>query len=162
LCREIAVDLCNATSTADIPIFAVVKEAGSSDGIDTRGDPNFADYAAQYFTCGPVYLDKDWSFYNALGARKIGLAGFYDYMWNPMKAISRIRTMREKQIDGALGGDGLTLGGVIVMAPGDKGVLYTYLEDVGNVLPTAEIREAVDQVVAMRRNAQTSDAQCKS
>jgi len=152
-------DLCNATSGTGIPVFAVVKEAGSPDAIDGK-DPVLADYASKYFTCGQVYLDPDWGFYSALGSRTIGLSGLYDYIWNPLKAWGRIRALRDKQIDGTLNGEGKTLGGVIVMAPGDAGVAYTYLEETGKELPAEEIREAISRVVAMGET-DTSSGECQ-
>ena len=110
------------------------------------------DYASQYFTCGPVYLDPDWAFYKAMGSRTIGLSGFTEYI-NPLKAIGRIFALREKNIDGTLGGEGQTLGGVMVMAPGASGAAYTYLEETGKVLPSAEIASAVQKVVERRSDA---------
>ena len=126
-----------------------------------RADPSLAEYASRYFTCGAVYLDADWSFYEALGSRKIGLEGLWQYAWNPLKAFDRIRGMREKHIDGNLNGEGLTLGGVLVLAPGNAGVVYTYLEKTGEALPISEIQQAVSQVVAMRKTADYPDEKCQ-
>ena len=127
----------------------MVKEAGSSDSIEQRGDPSLAEYASRYFTCGQVYLDPDWAFYHALGSRTIGISGIWQF-FNPFTAIDRVRGLREKQIDGNLVGEGLTLGGVIVMAPGGTGVVYTYLEETGQMLPISDIQKAVNQVVTRR------------
>jgi len=133
----------------------VVKEAASSNSIDPK-DPALSDYANKYFTCGYTYLDTEWNFYKALGSRTIGLSGLYEYMWNPFKAWDRVKGLREKNIDGTIGGEGKTLGGVIVMAPGDKGAVYTFLEETGKALPVSEIKDAV---AALRSSSEecTSD-----
>jgi len=80
----------------------------------------------RYWNDNDVYIDEDQSFYKALGNRWLGLfAGMLTrQVW---KNIDRAKKGGFK---GNLKGEGRLLGGVIVMGPGEQGVIAAFTEDV--------------------------------
>ena len=61
-------------------------------------------------------------------------------VWRDFKALGE--RLKEKKIDGNMVGDGLTLGGILVIGPKNE-VLYQYKEETGKEIPTKEIADAL-------------------
>jgi len=141
---------------------AVVKEAFSTGGaIDARGDPTLIDFES-YFTCGPVLLDRSLHIFAALGSRQLSLATLKPVLselaWSPRKGFERLWALHQKRIDGNLRGEGLVMGGVIVMRPGEAGSAYVHHEQIGLPLPLEAIREAARSVDG-ERHERAADAE---
>lgn len=73
-------------------------------------------YQKKYFGNNLLYVDPEWSFYNALGRKKITS----QLTWNPFVMLWRIAAMTGRfmfgdlKIDGNLVGEGVIVGGVYV------------------------------------------------
>lgn len=109
-------------------------------GVDDEG---LADFYSNYFP-HQLYCDKDMSFYDALGGRKMGIS-----TWNPISWISSMRKMgkrfKEKGIGGNMKGEGLVQGGVVIFGK-DGNPKYAYEEETGKELPVDDIIAAVNAV----------------
>ena len=106
-----------------------------------------AEFQNEYFPY-PLYLDEEQGFFEALGNRQItkDLEG----TWNPFKFFEGLKEigvrLKDKEVEGRAGGNGLVLGGIFVIDPDaedDKAVVYTYKEATGKEIPGEEIAEAV-------------------
>lgn len=131
-------------------MVAVVKEEELPPPVEAEKMRGLTDFQEQYF-CGPLYLsDEPRKLYEFLGNKPI-------FTWrmlgkalrNPLKTRRELKEMGErlknKGLEGNLVGDGLTLGGVLCIAP-DGELLYTFYEDAGKGVPPecqAKIVEAV-------------------
>ena len=119
-------------------ICGVVKETG----VDDEG---LADFSTKYFGSFPLYCDKSYSFYQALGDRK---AYTIPSLWTMVSGIwSAMQRRGEKEIEHNQKGEGIVQGGIILF---DKhgNAKYAYEEETGCDLPLADIVAALD---AMRR-----------
>lgn len=97
------------------------------------------EFQQKYFT-EPVYQDPEMAFYKAMGKRKI----YSLFSWNPFTWWSALSALgeRHKGIDGNLNGEGIVLGGVLVVSR-EKGVVYQYNEVTGEPIPVGDIVDAV-------------------
>jgi len=157
----------------DFGFFAIIKETG----VDDAG---IVEFQSTYFP-HPIYVNPDYSFYHALGDRRLGLYSFFNN-YNPRDLIclffdSIRRMIRKKGIVGnmniggtaaaaAAGGDGIVQGGIIFFGPNDNNngsntgtgtgrPQYAYEEETGKELPIAEI-------VKVFRNMQAAAAATES
>ena len=132
-CREQALALSVIVAQQDLAkdfgIVGVVKET-----VDQQGVVDFHD---KYFPY-PLYCDKTFAFYQALGDRKISAR----LVLNP-KAIAGImcetylRMTSTGTSAGNLKGEGFTLGGIIVFDNNAK-AMYAYEEETGKEFPVKE------------------------
>jgi len=118
-------------------IFGIIKETG----VDDEG---LIEFHQKYFTY-PLFRDQSYSFYSALGDRKVGLSIF----WNPLSIVSMIcdayQRIREKNIGGNMKGEGLVQGGIIIFGrDGEPKCMYE--EETGKDLPMADICSALNAV----------------
>lgn len=123
----------------DFGLFAIVKETG----VDDQG---LAEFHNRYFNY-PLYCDKAYNFYQALGDRKVGV----QFVFNPMAFLDLIcnayTRLTSKQIEGNMKGEGFTQGGLIFFDPDGK-PKYTYEEQTGRDIP---IRDVASVINAMRK-----------
>lgn len=107
---------------------------------------------ADKFWPGDVYLDPSRAFYRALGqgeVRRAGVAGALLSLLNPFSRVSRnMRQAGARVKDWNMKGDGLTLGGVLLVTRG--GVPFAFQERAFGDAP------GVDEVVAAAARAGTS------
>ena len=120
-------------------LFGVVKEIG----VDDEG---LVEFSNDYFGQGvPLYCDKTYAFYQALGDRK---ANSLPSLWALAKGLYRsVSRTRQKGISmtSPSKGEGLTLGGLIIF--GHTGSpAYAYEEETTQDLPIADILAALDAV----------------
>jgi hypothetical protein len=118
-------------------IFGIVKETGV-------GDEGLVQFYEQYFQF-PLYCDKTYSMYRALGDRKVGLKD----IWNPLSIIGILcdafQRMHDKSIDGDMLGEGIVQGGYIIFGRDGK-ARCMYQEHTGVDLPVADLVEALSVV----------------
>jgi len=140
LCREEASDLEGLAARPEQPlngfgIFGLVKEAG----VDDEGLSVFYN---DFFT-RPLYLDKELTFYDALGRRKLGLS------WNLWGVYRHIQTamarLKVKNIEGNMKGEGALKGGIIIFDKNGK-ARYAYEEETGYEIPVDDILAAINKV----------------
>ena len=117
-------------------IFGIVKES-DVDGL--------AEFYNKYFTY-PVYRDSSFTFYEALGSRKVALTSLI----NPLSIVSLAcetwERMKTKDIKGKLtGGEGLVQGGIIAFDTKGK-PLFMYQEETGKDLPIAKLITALEAI----------------
>ena len=110
-------------------MWAIVKETG----VDDEGLLNFA---AHYFPF-PVFKDKKWLVYKAMGNRRISLWGLITGLF---KSSSRIR---KKNISTTLAGEGWIQGGVLIFN-GKNHLVYALEESFGNELNADDIKLAIE------------------
>lgn len=133
MCREEALGLSSLKPQLDahgVSLHAVVKE--------TLGVEDF-----RPFFKGDVYLDPDKVFY---GPKQ---------RWSSLLGLLRINfihhayTVRKKKIPGNLEGEGLLLGGVYVIGPGQSGIYYQHHEmEFGDHANLTDVLEAVEKISA--------------
>lgn len=118
----------------NLPLFAIIKEVAPTGKIRTDEELGVREFQTKYFDGNPVYIDEQKRFYNALGNRKL----LRDTMptWNPFKLYSAFRKLSKRlkdkpDIEGNFAGEGIVLGGVLVIGRGEQGVLHEYLEQSG-------------------------------
>jgi hypothetical protein len=120
-----------------IHIFGIVKETGV-------GDEGLVEFYEKYFRF-PLYCDKTYAFYQALGDRKVGLKD----IWNPFSIIGMLcdafQRMRDKSIGGNLLGEGIVQGGYIIFGRDGK-ARCMYQEHTGVDLPVADLVAALSVV----------------
>jgi AhpC/TSA antioxidant enzyme len=119
-------------------LIGLVKEVAPCATARDDAELGIAEFQSKYFNDYPLYLDENKAFYSALGNRKItDLKG----SWNPFEVFAGLKSIGErikaKNLEGNFRGEGLILGGIVVLK-GDK-VVYTYLEDTGKEIPRDEI-----------------------
>uniref|UniRef100_A0A7M7NEU3 Peroxiredoxin-like 2A n=1 Tax=Strongylocentrotus purpuratus TaxID=7668 RepID=A0A7M7NEU3_STRPU len=141
LCREEAKELSSLKPELDalgIPLYAVLLEPG--------GYKEFLP-----FFSGEVFLDTETRFYGE-EKRNMSLVGLLR-----ISTLLQVRENKKQGIQGNYIGNGLTLGGIFVIGPGDQGVLLEYrnkdfsdhasnekvLEAVKNIAPSAPITAKV-------------------
>mmetsp|Transcript_63930 Transcript_63930/g.169201 ORF Transcript_63930/g.169201 Transcript_63930/m.169201 type:complete len:147 (-) Transcript_63930:405-845(-) len=113
-----------------VPLVGIIKEVAPSGKIMTDEKLGVGEFQNKYFGGNTLYLDEELQFYKALGGRRISLPSWSPCaLWKVYKEVSG--RMAQKQISGNLAGEGLTLGGVLVIGSGDQGILYEYLEESG-------------------------------
>ena len=121
-----------------ISIFGIIKETG----VDDEG---LIEFSEKYFRDFPLYVDKSYAFYHALGDRKLGLSTLF----NPLSIFGIIcdtfQRIRNKSIDGNLKGEGFVQGGIIIFGPDGKPVCM-YQEQTGVDLQVTDLVVALDFV----------------
>mgnify|MGYP002785432573 CR=1 FL=1 len=142
LCREQALTLSvlaalyGDSQLAGFELLGVVKETG----IDDEG---LADFYHNYYGKYPLYCDKSYSFYQALGDRKaVELPSLFTLLTSFLDAWKRISS---KGIQWNLKGEGIVKGGLIIFDA--KGVpRYAYKEETGVDLPVQDIVKALEAI----------------
>ena len=123
----------------DFELVGIIKETG----VDDSG---LVDFQQTYFPY-PLYCDKSYQFYEALGYRKVGFS--IDLTVVLSVICETYKRIRSKKIDGNLKGEGVVQGGVIFFnAKGNP--VYAYEEQTGKDLPVKDIVAAANQ---MRKKA---------
>lgn len=122
-----------------VKIFGIVKETA----VDDDGLVEFVD---KYFDF-PVYCDKTYAFYRALGDRKVGIVDIL----NPLALVGIIcdsaSRVLEKSIDGNFYGEGIVQGGYVFFGS-DRKPRFMYQEETGKDLKVAELAAALEVVRA--------------
>jgi len=117
LCREEARELSSLSDEfkkLDFNLVGVVHETLGTD-----------EFHEKFFTGHDLYLDQERSFYNLLGNRWLGVTGFLrPSVWQ------NINRAKAKNVEGNMEGEGRLLGGLLVIGPGDTGVLFEHREEV--------------------------------
>ena len=128
-------------------LFAIVKETG----VDDEGLLEFHD---TYFSF-PTYRDQSWTFYEALGNRKLG----FNLLWHPSTVFSimceTFQRLSEKETDGNKG-DGLVQGGIVFFGK-DGRPQYAYQEETGACLRVRDILAAI-VAITKRQEGIASDS----
>lgn len=121
-------------------LVAVVKEVAPTKTAKTDVELGLAEFTAKYFNY-PTYLDEGQAFYDALGNRQItkDLEGTF----NPIKLFQGLKEIgqriKDKDIEQVRGGNGIVLGGIIIVDPNTQKVDYVYKEQTGKEIPVDEI-----------------------
>lgn len=125
-------------------LIGLVKEIAPCATAKNDEELGVAEFQSKYFAGYPLYLDESKAFYNALGNRKI--TSDLEGSWNPLTVWQGFKSIGErikaKNLEGNFRGEGLTLGGILVISPKD-GVVYKYEEQTGKEIPRQEIIDAV-------------------
>lgn len=120
-------------------IFGIVKETG----VDDEG---LAEFQQKYFQSYPIYLDKSYAFYQALGDRKVGLS---QVIFNPFALFGVLcdayHRITSKSVGGNVRGEGIVQGGIIMFGVDGKPVCM-YEEETGTDLRVADIATALEAV----------------
>ena len=125
----------------------MIKEVAPAVNAKTDAELGVQEFQNEYFPF-PLWLDEEQGFYKALGNRQItkDLEG----TWNPFKFFEGLKAigvrLQEKNVKGVAGGNGLVLGGIIVINPSakdDEAIVYTYPEATGKEIPEDDIIDAV-------------------
>lgn len=117
-------------------LVGLVKEIAPCATAKDDAELGVGEFQSKYFQGYPLYLDEAKAFYTALGNRKItsDLKG----SWNPLEVYQGLKSIGErikaKNLEGNFRGEGLILGGILVIKR-KGGVVYEYLEDTGKEIP---------------------------
>lgn len=120
-----------------VGFFAIVKETG----VDDEGLSQFHD---KYFSF-PTYRDQSWTFYEALGNRKLGLSVLLNRATVSSIICETFQRFRQKEGDGSAKGDGLVQGGIIFFG-NDGRPKYAYQEETGMGLRVRDIIAAITAI----------------
>jgi len=126
-------------------LFGVVKETG----IDNEG---LAEFSNTYYGKYPLYCDKSYSLYQALGDRKaVELPSLFTLFTSFLDAWRRITS---KGIRWNLKGEGLVKGGLILFDT-EGNPRYAYKEEMGVDLPVQDIVRALEVIRREAKMKQT-------
>ena len=131
-------------------LIGVVKEIAPCPTAKDDSELGVGEFQSKYFNF-PLYLDEEKTFYSALGNRKItsDLKG----SWNPFEVYQGFKAIGErikaKNLEGNFRGEGLILGGILVVSP-SQGVVYTYYEETGKEIPKDDIIDAIQSCTISR------------
>lgn len=118
-------------------MFGVVKE--------TLDETGLAEFQEKYFGQNPIYCDKSYAFYQALGDRKVGLS----LVFNPFSLLGAMcdawNRITSKSVTGNMKGEGIVQGGIIIFGKDGK-PRAMYEEDTGTDLRVADIVTALKAV----------------
>lgn len=120
-------------------IIGVLKEI-----VDEKGVLEFHDKCFHF----PLYCDKMYAFYHALGDRKVGAS----FVLHPKSIVGLMcetySRMTSNEHGGTIKGEGLTLGGIVIFDTTGKSV-YAYEEELGKDLP---VKDLLAVIHSMRRD----------
>ena len=146
LCREEGRDLSDLVKSGvlgnRVKRVGLVKEVAPCATAKNDEELGVSEFQSKYFNGFPLYLDETKAVYSALGDRKItSLKGSWNpfVVWQGLKSIGE--RIKAKSLDGNMRGEGLVLGGILVVK--NKQVVYTYYEETGKEIPKADIIAAV-------------------
>lgn len=148
MCREEARDLAELAPKA--ALVGIVKElAPTKQAVDDE-KLGVAAFETEYFKGGKLYLDEDKAFYQHLGNRKlISAGGFFRALWRPLTTYRGLKDVSKrleaKGIEGNMVGEGLLLGGVLVVAP-DGSIVFEHKEVTGTPVDVALVKAALDKL----------------
>jgi len=116
-------------------LVGLVKEIAPCATAKTDEELGVAEFQKNYWNNNVLYLDEAKAFYSALGDRKItNLKG----SWNPFEVWKGLKSIgeriKEKNLEGNMRGEGLVLGGIVVLDKNKK-VVFTYYEETGKEIP---------------------------
>lgn len=147
LCREEGFDLSSMAQSGELGkarLLGLVKEIAPCATAKTDEELGVAEFQEKYFGGFPLYLDENKVFYQQLGSRKI--TSDLEGSWNPLtvwKGFTSIgERIKAKNLEGNFRGEGLVLGGILVISP-KEGVVYSHKEQTGKEIPRQEIIDAV-------------------
>ena len=128
--------------------MGIIKEVAPTSQAATDTVLGVGEFARQYFGGGAVYLDEGKQVYGFLGDRKlISTRNVFKALVRPLKTWRSLRAvgdrMKSKGIEGNMVGEGLLLGGVLVVDR-DGRVTYSYPETTGEPAPVDAVDEALD------------------
>lgn len=111
-----------------------------------------AAFEQKFLSGGHVYKDEDRAFYAFLGNRKlIDARSFLGALFRPLgtwRALKRVRDrLKRKKIEGNMVGEGLLLGGVLVIDR-DGEVTYAHPEKAGEPADIDAVDAALDALAA--------------
>lgn len=118
-----------AATVPNLSLWGIVKETG----VDDEG---LLDFAANYFPF-PLFKDKGWLIYKAMGNRSISIWGLISGLF---KSSSRIRS---KNISTTLSGEGWIQGGVLIFNRKNH-LVYALEENFGSELNVDDVRIAIE------------------
>lgn len=120
-----------------IRIFGVVKEIG----VDDQG---LWEFQKDFFPY-PIYRDQSYTFYTALGDRKLA----FNLLFNPLGFLPMIldawNRVTKKGIRGNLRGEGIVQGGIVLFDKSGK-PLAMYQEETGVDLPVSDLVRAFEVI----------------
>ncbi len=126
LCREEGLDLTRLQQSGKIfnsQMVGIIKEVAPVKGALTDQELGVDEFNQRYFPY-QLYRNPGLEFYEALGKRSLLRQVFTT---NPFKLYSNYQEMKQRLkgrgLKGNLVGEGLTLGGVLVITPTD-GIIY--------------------------------------
>jgi hypothetical protein len=110
-------------------VLGIIKETG----VDDQGVVEFEEDCFRF----PLFCDKSYSFYQALGDRKLSV----NFILNPISLFSIVcdtyQRITSKGIQGNFKGEGLVQGGIIIFDNGGN-PMYAYEEETGEDLPVKD------------------------
>jgi len=119
----------------EVPFIAVCKEIAPIKGVKEDSGPKglgVGEFQYKYFGGNDMYLDEERGMYKAMGSRnfKFNFKAPWYKPWAIWAEIQEgLKKLKEKGIEGNLRGEGFIQGGVLVVGPGEEGVLYAHFED---------------------------------
>lgn len=147
------IDALSDSKKKQVPIVAIVREVAPTKSVKEDAGPKglgVGEFQQKYFGGRPVYWDKDQLFVKAMGSRtlKFKFKNPWYKPWAVWKEITQgMKAFKDKGVEGNLVGDGWTLGGVIVVGPGDQGVTHAFYDEnePGAGIPFDELVAAVEK-----------------
>lgn len=136
----------------DTKLVGVVKEVAPTKGAATDVELGLGEFQEKYFRY-PVYLDTNWTFYEALGSKSLLWQSWSS--WNPFTVYSDLNALgarlKSKGIEGNYNGEGFTKGGIMLLTPHMDDVYYTYHEKSGSELPIDDIFNAIKEMISLQK-----------
>ena len=128
-------------------LVGVVKEVAPTKQAANDTVLGVGEFQRDYFKGSELYLDEDKAFYAHLGNRRLlTLGGTLKALLLPWRTIRSFRDvgrrMKSKNIEGNMVGEGLLLGGVLVVDKSGK-IIYSYQEKTGTPAPIDAVEEAL-------------------
>jgi len=131
-----------------VPLVGIIKEVAPTKQAADDAALGVAAFELDFLRTGRVYLDERKAFYAFLGNRKLVTPrSFLGALVRPLgtwRALRRIGDrLKEKKIEGNMVGEGLLLGGVLVVGR-DGAIAYAHPEETGTPAPREAVAAALD------------------
>ena len=129
-----------------VPLYGIIKEVAPTKQAEDDATLGVGEFETKYFKSGQLYMDEEREFYAYLGNRKLNPL---KALLNPFKAYRGFKELgarlKEKEVEGNMVGEGLVLGGVLVVNK-DGDVLFSYREETGQAVPVTDIQQALKEL----------------
>ncbi|KAI9190269.1 hypothetical protein H9P43_001702 [Blastocladiella emersonii ATCC 22665] len=116
------------------------------------------DFVDNFWGRGEAYFDKELGLFKAMGDGQVRKASMLQLAYPSV--IARYQQAKKSGLDSNFQGDGLMLGGLLVMRPGKGGIDYEYSEtEFGDIAPIEDVLAACQRVAVPTREATAAEAE---
>lgn len=146
---SVAKDASVTSASGRVKLVGVIKEVAPVSGAENDEILGVNEFHTKYFQNHPLYLDADHAFYKYLGGKSLLSQSLHS--WNPFTLYRDFQSLQQrlktKGVEGNLKGEGLLKGGLLIVDPKTKEIVYRHEESTGSEMPYEEIGQVLKAMV---------------